>query len=276
MRITIVGSAGQLGCALQRVLVDDELQLLDLPDYDITAYPDSMEPLLSFRPRVVINCAAMTNVDGCESDPDLAFRVNALGARNVALACQAIDAAMVQVSTDYVFDGTDETPRYEYDQPNPESVYARSKLAGERIVRDLLPCHYIVRTAWLYDATHRNFVTTMRRLAEDRPSLKVVTNEVGSPTYAADLAEAIAKLIRVPAYGIYHLVNQGICSRFDLARKALDLMGRADYPLEPTDHYPRPAKVPAHVELANVMGAAVGIVLRPWENALEECLTRGE
>jgi dTDP-4-dehydrorhamnose reductase len=276
MRISIVGSAGQLGTALQRVLVGDELQLLDLPEYDITAFPASLEPLASFGPEVVINCAAMTNVDGCESDPDLAFRVNALGARNVALACQTMDAAMVQVSTDYVFDGTDETPRYEYDQPNPESVYARSKLAGERIVRDLLQRHYIARTAWLYDATHRNFVNTMRRLAQERPSLKVVTNEVGSPTYAADLAEAIGKLIRAPAYGIYHLVNQGVCSRYELARRTLDLVGKADYLLEPTDFYPRPAKVPAHVELANVMGAALGITLRPWEKALAECLTRGE
>ena len=176
------------------------------------------------------------------------------------------------MSTDYDFDGTDETPRYEYDRPNPQSVYARSKLAGEQIVRDLLDKFYIARTAWLYDATHRNFVTTMRRLADERLSLKVVTNEVGSPTYAKDLAEAIAKLIQIPAHGIYHFVNSGVCSRFELARATLDLIGKEDYPLEPTDHYPRPAEVPARVELANVMGAAIDITFRPWQDALKECL----
>lgn len=272
MRISVVGSSGQLGEALQRTLAQDDLQLLDLPVYDITRYPDCMHPLLSWRPDVVIHAAAMTNVDGCELDPDSAFRINALGTRNVALACQALDVPMVYVSTDYVFGGTDETPRYEYDHPNPQSAYARSKLAGEEIVRDLLARFYIARTAWLYDATHRNFVTTIRRLAGERPSLKVVSNEIGSPTYALDLAEAIGQLVRIPAYGIYHFVNGGVCSRFELARATLDLVGMENYPLEPTDHYPRPAKVPAHVELANVMGAAIGITLRPWRDALEECL----
>ena len=274
MKTTIVGSNGQLGGALQKALAGQELQLLDLPDYDMTVYPACLKPILAFAPDVVIHAAAMTDVDGCEREPEAAFRANALGTRNVALACQALDAPMVYVSTDYVFDGTAQTPRHEYDLPNPQSVYARSKLAGEVIVRDLLAKFYITRTAWLYDATHRNFVTTMRRLSDERPSLKVVTNEVGSPTYAWDLAEAIAKLIRFPAYGIYHFVNSGVCSRYDLARKALDLMGKEGYPLEPTDHYPRPAKVPPHVELANVMGAALGIVLRPWQTALEACLAQ--
>ena len=273
MKITVVGSNGQLGQALQRELAGETLQLLDLPEYDITLFPGCLEPILSAQPDVVIHAAAMTDVDGCELDPDMAFRINALGTRNVALACQALDVPMVYVSTDYVFDGTDETPRYEYDRPNPQSVYARSKLAGEQIVRDLLNKFYITRTAWLYDATHRNFVTTMRRLANERPSLKVVTNEVGSPTYAKDLAEAIAELIKVPAYGTYHFVNSGVCSRFDLARATLDLVGKDDYPLAPADHYPRPAKVPARVELGNVMGAAIGITFRPWQDALKECLS---
>ena len=273
MKITIVGHRGQLGEALQRALAGHALQGLDLPEYDITRYPACTHPILEYAPDVVIHAAAMTNVDGCEADPDLAFRVNALGTRNVALACQTLDVPMVYVSTDYVFSGDEGSPRYEYDLPNPQSVYARSKLAGERIVRDLLPQCYITRTAWLYDATHRNFVNTVRRLAQERPSLKMVTNEVGSPTCAKDLAEAIARLIRYPAYGVYHFVNSGVCSRFEFTRAILELSGRGDYPLEPIDHYPRPAKVPAHVELKNVMGAALGITFRPWREALQECLS---
>jgi dTDP-4-dehydrorhamnose reductase len=274
MRITIVGSEGQLGTALQKSLAGEILQCLDLPDYDVTHVPASIDTIVSFEPDVVIHAAAMTDVDGCEARPDLAFRVNALGTRNVALACQVLDIPLVYVSTDYVFDGRDKQPRYEYDQPNPQSVYARSKWAGEQVVRDLLCKFYITRTAWLYDATHHNFVNTIRRLAEERDALRVVTNEVGSPTYAADLADAIAELITLPpAYGIYHLVNSGVCSRFELAQKILALTGKADYPLEPTDHYPRPADVPNYVKLKNVMGSAVGIALRPWEEALEACLT---
>ncbi|NLS75714.1 MAG: dTDP-4-dehydrorhamnose reductase [Chloroflexi bacterium] len=273
MKITIVGHKGQLGEALQGALAGHALQGLDLPEVDITRYPACAEPILGFAPDVVLHIAAMTNVDGCETDPDQAFRVNALGTRNVALACQALDVPMLYVSTDYVFRGDEGSPRYEYDLPNPQSAYARSKLAGEQIVRDLLRKHYITRTAWLYDGTHRNFVTTMRRLATERPSLKVVTNEVGSPTYAKDLAEAIAKLIRRPAYGIYHFANTGVCSRFEFTKAILELSGLADYPVEPVDHYPRPAKVPARVELKNVMGAALGIAFRPWREALEECLS---
>jgi len=276
MKITIVGHKGQLGEALQAVLASESLQLLDLPEYDITVYPDSLRPIEEYGPEVVIHAAAMTDVDGCEIKPEMAFRVNALGARNVALACQKMNAALLYVSTDYVFDGSSREPRWEYDRPNPQSVYARSKCAGEQVVRDLLQRFYIVRTAWLYDRTHRNFINTVRRLCAERDHLKMVTTEEGSPTYAPDLAAAIAKLIRHPAYGIYHFTNSGVCSRYQWARKILDLLGKKDYPLYPTDSYPRPAQVPAYVELKNCFGAALGITLRPWEEALEECLSGGK
>ncbi len=275
MKITVVGHKGQLGEALHVALAGESLQLLDLPEYDITIYPECLRPIEEYSPDVVIHAAAMTDVDGCELKPELAFRVNALGTRNVALACQKTNATMLYLSTDYVFDGTTREPHWEYDRPNPQSVYARSKWAGEQIVRDLLSRFYIVRTAWLYDRTHRNFVNTVRRLSAERDHLKMVTNEEGSPTYAPDLAAAITKLIRHPAYGIYHFTNAGVCSRYQWARKILDLIGKKDYPLHPTDSYPRPARVPAYVELRNLFGAALGITLRPWEEALEECLGGG-
>lgn len=272
MKITVVGSKGQLGEALQDALAKESLQPLDLPECDIT-HLDCVETIRQFQPDLVIHAAAMTDVDGCERSPDLAFRVNALGTRNVALACQVEGIPLVYISTDYVFSGADPTPRHEYDLPNPQSVYARSKLAGEQIVRDLLSNFYIIRTAWLYDRTHRNFVNTIRRLTEEKTELHVVTNEVGSPTYAPDLAAAIARLIRYPAYGIYHFTNCGVCSRYEFAKKILELIGKGDFPLYPTDHYLRPAKVPKYVELKNTFGAALGITLRPWQEALEECLT---
>jgi dTDP-4-dehydrorhamnose reductase len=272
MRVSIVGSKGQLGETLQAVLAGEMLQLLDLPEYDMTAYPAATQIIEEWAPDLVLLPAAMTDVDGCETKPELAFRVNALGARNVALACQTRNTPLLYVSTDYVFGGGTREPRYEYDLPDPQCVYARSKLAGEQIVRDLLTRFYIVRTAWLYDRTHRNFVNTIKKLSGERDRLKMVANEEGSPTYAPDLAAAIARLIRIPAYGIYHFTNGGVCSRYQWARKIMDLLGRPDYPIEPTDSYPRPAKVPAFVELKNTFGAAMGITLRPWEEALEECL----
>ena len=272
MRITIVGHKGQLGEALQTALAGEEFQLLDLPEYDMTAYPAATQIIEEWTPDVVLLPAAMTDVDGCETKPELAFRVNALGARNVALACQARHTPLLLVSTDYVFGDNKREPRYEYDRPDPQCIYARSKLAGEQIVRDLLSHFYIVRTAWLYDRTHRNFVNTIKRLSGERDRLKMVTTEEGSPTYAPDLAAAIARLIHTSAYGIYHFTNSGVCSRYQWARKIMDLLGRPDYAIEPTDSYPRPAQVPAFVELKNTFGAALGISLRPWEEALEECL----
>ncbi|MGB9301319.1 MAG: dTDP-4-dehydrorhamnose reductase, partial [Anaerolineae bacterium] len=212
MRIVITGALGQLGRSLQEVLQGHELLLLDLPEHDVTD-PGIISAIGSYQPDVVIHAAAMTDVDGCELDPDSAYRINALGTRNVADACQTCHAALLYVSTDYVFDGTKGEPYLEFDDPNPLSVYGRSKLAGEVLVRDLLTRYYIVRTAWLYGPGGRNFVTKILGLAAHREDLSVVTTEVGSPTYAPDLAEAIARLIEHPLYGTYHLVNEGSCSR---------------------------------------------------------------
>lgn len=273
MRVVITGSAGQLGQALQTELAGHELLLLDLPDHDITDLRQMRQVIVSFAPDVVIHAAAFTNVDACELDPETAYRVNALGTQNVALAVQDCDAAMLYVSTDYVFDGTKDAPYWEWDSPNPQSVYARSKLAGEYYTQTLLNRFYIVRTAWMYSRGGRNFVQTVLRLASERDELHFATDEVGSPTYAPDLAAAVRQLIVHPVYGIYHFTNSGVCSRYEWAKAILELVGRADYPIHPIQGYVRPAKVPARSELRNFCGATqLGIRLRPWRVALEDCL----
>ncbi len=268
MRIAITGAKGQLGRSLQQVLEGSELLLIDLPEHDVTQ--GGIIPLVAdWGPDVVIHAAAMTDVDGCEKDPEQAYRVNALGTRNVALACQRCAAPMLYVSTDYVFDGTSEEPYLEYDEPNPSSAYARSKLAGEEFVRDLLKRFYIVRTAWLYGHQGQNFVEKVLELADRGDELSVVVSEFGSPTYAPDLAVAISRLIQHQLYGIYHLVNEGSCSRYEFAAKILQLAGKGDVPLRPTTSYPRAARVPRRAVLRNFAAAAqLGITLRPWEEAL--------
>ncbi|MGB3906016.1 MAG: dTDP-4-dehydrorhamnose reductase [Anaerolineae bacterium] len=268
MRLAITGAWGQLGRALQDTLDGHEFFLIDLPDHDVT--DNGIIPSVAdFEPDLVIHTAAMTDVDGCETNPDLAYKVNGVGTRNVALACQRCQAPMLYMSTDYVFDGSREEPYLEYDEPNPINEYARSKLAGEEYVRDLLNRFYIVRTAWLYSTTGKNFVGKILELAEEQDELSIVSNEFGSPTYAPDLAEAIAQLIQHPLYGIYHLVNEGTCSRYEFAAKILELAGKGDFPLRPIEKYARPAKVPRRAVLRNFSAATqLGITLRPWEEAL--------
>jgi len=273
MRIVVTGCKGQLGMALQDVLAGHELLGIDLPEYDICQGPAIRQAIADFGPDVVIHGAAMTNVDGCERDPDAAYRINGLGTQNVALACQDAGAAMVCVSTNEVFDGRASEPYLEWDPPNPVGVYGRSKLAGERVTEMLLDRFYIVRTAWLYSRGGNNFPSKIIQAADDRGELSVVTDEISSPTYAPDLAAAIAQLIETGQYGIYHFTNEGICSRFDFARQILEQGGRGHVPLHPitSDQYERPAKPPLFAPIRNFCGAALGIRLRPWQEALEDC-----
>jgi dTDP-4-dehydrorhamnose reductase len=277
MRIAITGHKGQLGTALKQALTSEELLGLDLPEYDITDPRSIIEIIVDFRPDVVIHGAAMTDVDGCERDPDLAFRVNVLGTQNIALACGRCGAALVCVSTNDVFDGKSGRPYYEWDTPTPQSVYARSKAAAEFYVRTLLNRFYIVRTAWLYARGGSNFVTKIMAAADHHGALKVVTDEVSAPTYAPDLAEAIAQLMRTEQYGIFHFTNSGICSRYDWACRILELSGRGDIPIEPitTDQWQRVAPAPLYAPIVNFAGAALGITLRPWEEALEDYFVDG-
>lgn len=272
MRIVIIGHKGQLGQALQGVLASEDLFGLDLPEHDITDAGAIIDTVVECRPDVVIHAAAMTDVDGCERNPDVAFRVNVLGTQNVALACGQCRAAMVHVSTNEVFDGKLGRPYYEWDVPSPQSVYARSKAGAEFYVRTLLQRFYIVRTAWLYARGGNNFVTKIMAAADRLGALRVVTDEVSAPTYASDLARAISQLIRTGYYGIFHFTNRGTCSRYDWAREILALSGRSHVPVEPitTDQWPRAANPPLYAPIVNFAGAALGITLRPWQVALQE------
>ena len=272
MRYLITGNKGQLGRALQRRL--PEATGIDLPEVDICD-PAALERLMAaVRPDLILHCAAMTDVDGAARDPALAYRINGLGTQNVALAAGQAGAAMLYVSTNEVFDGARGAPYTEFDAPNPINAYARSKLAGEWYVTHLLTRFYVARTAWLTAAGGRNFVHRIQQLADERGALRVVTDEVANPTFCEDLADALLRLVATQHYGIYHLTNAGYCSRYDYARKVLDLSGRGQVAIEPIRlaDYPRASTPPPFAPMANIAAAALGITLRPWETALEEFL----
>ena len=274
MRIFITGYKGQLGQALYTALAEHTLSGCDLPELDITDRQAIGAAIADFAPDVVIHPAAWTDVDGCARDPEKAYRINALGTQNIALACAAGDAAMVYVSTNEVFDGTATEPYREWDAINPINAYAKSKTAGEWFVRHLLNRFYIARTAWLYAPGGCNFANPHRiiQIADERGALKVVTDEVANPTCALDLAAAIAALIQTGAYGVYHTVNAGYCSRHEYVCEVLRIGGRAHIPVEPItlDAFPRASTPPRFAPLTNTAAAAQGITRRPWKDALEE------
>jgi len=244
----------------------------DLPDLDVTDADAVERAARQAKPDLVIHAAALTDTSLCEEDPDLAMRVNAQGSLHVAQACRRADAALVYVSTNEVFDGARGEPYGESDEPNPINAYGRSKLEGERLVQGTLPRCYVVRTAWLYAEGGNNFPAKILRAAEGRRELSVVTDEVATPTWARDLAPAIIRLAAQPAYGIYHLTNDGYCSRFQWAAEVLRLAGRADVTLRPitSAEYGAGPPKPPFSALRNEAAACLGITLRPWQQALGE------
>ncbi len=274
MRVYITGCDGQLGRALGVALDREILAGYDLPKLDITDRVAIDAAICDFRPDVVIHTAAWTDVDGCARDPERAYQANALGTQNVALACARAGAALAYVSTNEVFDGTATEPYREWDPTNPINPYARSKAAGEWFVCHLLTRFYVVRTAWLYASGGRNFPHRIVQLADEQGALRVVADEVGNPTHAPDLAAALAALVRTEAYGVYHLTNAGYCSRCDFAQEVLRLSGREHVPVEPITlaEFQRASTPPPFAPLANTAAAALGITLRPWQEALAEFL----
>lgn len=277
MRVYITGIKGQLGRALARQWAPAaQVEGSDLPEVDITDPASIRNAIAGARPDVVVHCAAMTDVDGCARDPELAFRVNGLGTQNVAIACHDVGAALVHVSTNEVFSGREVRAYREFDRPDPTNAYGHSKAAAEWYVHHLLNRFYIVRTAWLYAGGGRNFIHTIQDAADKHGALKVVTDEVANPTYVEDLAAAIIRLAETGRYGVYHLVNQGACSRLTFASKILELSGRGDVPITPIlqAQWPRASTPPAHAPLENNCAAALGIRLRPWQEALADYLSR--
>jgi len=269
MRIAITGANGQLGTALQAQF-GSEHTIIPLAHTDLElGHPGCVAHLVATSADLVIHPAAYTNVDGCARDPELAFRVNGLGTQYVALACRQLNAPLVYISTNEVFDGAGAAPYFEYDPAAPINAYGRSKWAGEQAVRELLDRFYIVRVAWLFGG-ERNFVRTILRLASERDTLSLVADEIGSPTYAPDVAAAIARLIEMPFYGTYHLVNEGSCSRYEFASEILRRAGPNSVALHPIRlaDYQRDSAVPPYTPLHNLAAATLGIRLRPWQEAL--------
>lgn len=296
MRILITGSNGQLGTELRRILAQGwsalgevpplflgaEVRGVDLPEWDLSRQEDALLLARDFAPDVIFHCAAFTAVDRCETDPDAAFRGNALAARNIAIAAESIGAKLVHVSTDYVFDGHADAPIEEWALPGPQSVYGHTKRLGEQYVQAFCSRWFILRTAWLYGRTGGNFVRTMLRLGREKDEITVVDDQIGNPTNAEDLAHHALRIAATGEYGLYHVTGKGICSWYEFAGEIMRLAGlpcavkpvtTAAYLAGKTGIAPRPAySALAHRMLEHTVGDA----MRPWQEALADYLQGNE
>lgn len=295
MIVLVFGSAGQLGSELcsqlgRRYKVIPATRV----EADITSVSQVKDLVEQVRPDILINSAAYTDVDGCESDQDQAFRVNALGARNAAIAAREAGAKLVHISTDYVFDGSKECPYREYDMASPINVYGASKLLGEQLVKEQLHRYFVVRTAWLYAGAGKSFVKTILQLAEEREELRVVCDQTGSPTYARDVARQVSTLMGTDLYGTYHCTSQRSCTWYEFARAILQCIGYREHPgpagavrlvsesrdgraitLKPvsSEEFPRPASRPRYSVLENYMLGLQDLDVMPeWRQSLGEFL----
>lgn len=272
-KIIVTGCNGQLGRAVNKVLSggDYEFTNTDVAELDIADLDAVLSLANEIKPYAIINCAAHTAVDACETDSENAYRINAVGPRNLAIAAKNAGAKLVHISTDYVFDGTASQPYIEFDAPSPLGVYGKSKLAGENFIRDMASKYFIVRTAWLY-GEGKNFAATMLRLAEGNDTVRVVADQYGSPTSAMELARAIAWLLDTEQYGLYHGVCEGVASWADFAEEIFRL-AKKETAVEriATSEYPTAAKRPAYSPLRNYMLELIGgYRFTDWRVALAE------
>ncbi len=283
--IVLTGCRGQLGTELMRCLSAGQTELgpapaelrdarvipVDVDELDITD-PDAVTAFVrEKKPTAILNCAAFTNVDACETQEPLAYRVNALGPKNLAAAAADIGAYVLHISTDYVFDGQGDAPYREDAPPHPVSAYGRTKYEGEQFLLEACPDAAIVRTAWLYGYTGKNFVRTILRLAGERDTVTVVNDQYGNPTNAADLADHLLKLLAARAAGVYHCTGRGVCSWYEFACEIVRLsgLGTRVLPCASAD-YPTPTRRPAYSALDHSrLAAAVGDAMRPWQEALQ-------
>ncbi len=274
MKILITGSKGQLGSELVDLLSkDNEVYGFDYEEMDITDKNCVIEIISKIVPDIVIHCAAFVDADGCETDIKTAFDVNTIGTGNVVIASKITKSKMIYISSDYVFDGEKNSPYLEYDIPNPISIYGISKYAGEQIVRHYLEKFFIVRTAWLYRRVGKNFVNTIINLAKDKKELRVVNDQVGSPTYVPDLAKAISTLISTDYYGIYHITNSGKVSWYEFTKKILKYADIKDVKVSPisSEELNKPAPRPKYSVLKNLNLEKKKIYkMRNWELALRD------
>ena len=279
MRILITGSDGLMGTNI----VPDLAKHFDIipateNQWDILNERLGEEIIRLHRPDVLINLAAITNVDGCEDAPELAYRVNAEGAGVLADLCRKQNVRLVHFSTDYVFDGTNTTPYTENDRTNPLSIYGRSKLLGEQKVLERHPSSLVVRTEWIYGKGGDNFITKVAKIAREKGGVEVVNDQTGSPTYARDLAGPVRALITTHRSGIYHVTNSGSCTWFEFAREIFSIL-QIDVPCKPTTSaaIQRKARRPAYSVLdCSKFKNDTGVSMRTWQQALQEYLAESQ
>lgn len=274
-KLLITGCGGQLGRALNREYEKEQVQIIntDVPELDVTDQDAVMRLVREQKPDVIMNCGAMTAVDLCESEYDKAFRINALGPRNLSIAAREVGAKLFQISTDYVFSGDAKKPYVETDQPNPQSVYGSTKLAGERFVQAFSDRYFIIRTAWLY-GEGKNFVGTMLRLAQSNDQVRVVGDQAGSPTSAAELAKMMHLLEPTDNYGMFHGTCEGECSWAEFAEEIFKQAGKPTEVVKiTTEEFGAAAKRPAYSVLDNQMlRLTTDFRMQQWQDALSEYL----
>lgn len=282
MKILITGANGMLGCDLQEVLADYDVIATGSKDLDISNYDMVISKFNEFKPDFVINSAAFTAVDDCETHYDDAYNVNAIGPKNLAIVCNERDIPLVHISTDYVFNGQKTTPLVEDDEIGPKSAYGKTKLAGEEFIQENIEKYYILRTAWLYGYHGNNFVKTMLSLAESHDEVTVVYDQVGSPTFTHDLALAIRELVEyyennkedTSKYGIYHLTNSAECSWYEFTKEFYKL-ANLNTKVKPvtTEEFPRPAPRPNYSVLSNEKWIKAGFKpMRNYKEAVKDYL----
>ena len=274
IKLLITGGNGQLGRAINNLYkdrADIECINTDVGELDITNLEEVLKFVEECKPYAIINCAAHTAVDLCEDQEELAYKINAIGPRNLSIAAEKNGAKILHISTDYVFAGDATKPYKEFDIPNPQGVYGASKLAGENFVKEFSTRYFIIRTAWLY-GDGKNFVKTMLRLAEDRDEIGVVYDQVGSPTSTFELAKAMDSLLFTENYGTFHGTCEGVCSWADFAEEIFKIAGKnVKVNRLTSDEYPAKAKRPAYSVLENYMFKITnGFMFADWHDALKE------
>ena len=277
-KILVTGCNGQLGREINRIYAgSSEYEIFntdvfrpEVTELDITSVDKVLELVRQVKPYAIINCAAHTGVDACETDRENAYRINAIGPRNLSIAATEVGAKLVHISTDYVFEGNGTKPYIEFDTPNPQGMYGATKLAGEQFVQQFAKDYFIIRTAWLY-GDGKNFVKTMLRLSETHPEVSVVGDQYGTPTSTAELAKAISVLLPTENYGLFHGTGEGSCSWSDFAAEIFRLSGK-DTKVKPitTEEYGAPAARPAYSVLENYMfKLTTDFQFAQWQDAVE-------
>jgi len=274
MKVALTGAGGMLGHAVGKVFSDLDLVPFSRAELDITSLDDAVRKIRDARPDFLIHAAAFTHVDACETEPEKAYLVNGIGARNVTIACEEIRCPVILISSDYVFDGSKPAPYDEWDIPNPVSQYGVSKFMAEKFVSSLTNKYYIVRTSWLFGSNGKNFVDTIIRLLTEQDHIRVVNDQFGSPTFTEDLARALKELLG-RGYGIYHVTNTGICTWYEFAVEIAEKRGTTKQIIPVTsEEFVRPARRPANSALNDTMLRLEGITpLRHWEDALDDYLS---